>query len=389
MKRPQQKIMDYSKCSKEELISRLQALESSGALRHAKKANKKEKVFDFTAYPTMHVALKIAYFGWKYNGFASQYSYKPDSTKFEPLSDNDVSRDGTLSPSVITVEDLLFAALLKTRLIESPRTCNYSRCGRTDAGVSSTGQVVALTLRSSSIKGQPSNPSLDIPICSMLNRSLPADIRVLGWSEVPNGFNARFDCIGRLYKYFFPTLGLDLDTMLEASKRLLGSHDFRNFCRKDASKIITNYERHIFRAEILPAEHGFSYFLIHGSAFLYHQVRCIMQVLLLVGRGLEPPSIIDYMLDITQCPERPSYDLAPEIPLVLAECFYPPDRFPLTWHIEESEQRRLDSELFCTWRDLKVRAMTVDLLCSHHSTVIPFRGAPGHKPIMSFSQNPK
>lgn len=388
MKRQQRKIVDYSKFTKEELISRLQGLEYSAAIKHAKTV-KKERTFDFAAYPTMHVALKIAYFGWSYNGFASQYSYKPDSTKAEPSNDNGIFENDRVPLSVVTVEDLLFAALLKTRLIESPRTCNYSRCGRTDAGVSSTGQVVALTLRSSATKGKPSNPSIDIPICSMLNRSLPADIRILGWCEVPSGFNARFDCTGRLYKYFFPTLGLDLDTMREASKKLLGSHDFRNFCRKDSSKIITNYERHIFRAEILPAEHGFCYFLVHGSAFLYHQVRCIMQVLLLIGRRLEPPSVIDYMLDTTRCSERPSYDLASEIPLVLAECFYPPDRFPLTWNVDDAEQKRLDSELFSTWRDLKVKAMTVDLLCNHGSAAIPFRGASGHKSIMSFSQAAK
>jgi tRNA pseudouridine38/39 synthase len=33
-----------------------------------------------------------------------------------------------------TVEDFLFDALIKTRLIEQRATANYHRCGRTDRG---------------------------------------------------------------------------------------------------------------------------------------------------------------------------------------------------------------------------------------------------------------
>ncbi len=33
-----------------------------------------------------------------------------------------------------TVEDFLFDALIKTRLIEERATSNYNRCGRTDRG---------------------------------------------------------------------------------------------------------------------------------------------------------------------------------------------------------------------------------------------------------------
>ena len=36
----------------------------------------------------------------------------------------------------LTVEDVLFGALMRTRLIASVNGCHFSRCGRTDAGVS-------------------------------------------------------------------------------------------------------------------------------------------------------------------------------------------------------------------------------------------------------------
>jgi tRNA pseudouridine38/39 synthase len=48
------------------------------------------------------------------------------------------------SPGGETVEQHLFDALTKLKLIENRQACGYSRCGRTDKGVSALGQVQAL-----------------------------------------------------------------------------------------------------------------------------------------------------------------------------------------------------------------------------------------------------
>jgi tRNA U38,U39,U40 pseudouridine synthase TruA len=71
------------------------------------------------------IALKVAYFGANYAGFALQAN----------------------APSV---EGVLLDALHQTCLTPSadPDECNYTRCGRTDRGVSALSQVVALDLRS-------------------------------------------------------------------------------------------------------------------------------------------------------------------------------------------------------------------------------------------------
>lgn len=45
----------------------------------------------------------------------------------------------------------------------------------------------------------------------MLNTNLPEDIRVLDWAPVGSEFNARFSCLQRVYKYFFPRGSLDLE----------------------------------------------------------------------------------------------------------------------------------------------------------------------------------
>src|SRR5699024_4762964 len=89
----------------------------------------KGRKFDFSQYKVRHILLKLLYLGWNYDGFVVQ---------------EDASH---------TVEDVLFEALLKTRMIQSRDTCNYHRCGRTDKGVSAFCQVISLTVRSKLTRG--------------------------------------------------------------------------------------------------------------------------------------------------------------------------------------------------------------------------------------------
>jgi tRNA pseudouridine38/39 synthase len=65
------------------------------------------------------------------------------------------------------------------------------------------------------------------------------------------------------------------------------------------------------------------YVEIHGQAFLWHQIRCIMEVLFMIGNRLEEPSIITELFNVEKYPGKPGYSLAPEKPLVLNDCGYP------------------------------------------------------------------
>ena len=212
----------------------------------------------------------------------------------------------------------------------------------------------------------------ELPYIQVLNRVLPPDIRVLAWCPSPApDFSARFSCKERRYRYFFtnpayaPIPGdknkaaskgawLDIDAMRTAAKKLEGLHDFRNFCKIDGSKQISNFERRVFQADIKPVvkdQEPFSflrrppfatdspsyrkdeimdslapnlyYFEVHGSAFLWHQVRHMIAVLFLVGQGFEDPSIVDKLLDMQTTPSRPIYDMASDTPLVLWNCIFP------------------------------------------------------------------
>lgn len=373
------------------------------------------KSMDHSKYATRFIALKLAYIGRAYNGFEYQCT-------------------GTMS----TIEEELWKALVKACLIfpnpEKPNevdwnVCDYSKCGRTDRGVSAFGQVVALRVRSNKLAKRKTaaptaadggeaaattDPSAqarkdegtaepaqeddddddDTPIpveqeiqyVRTLNRILPPDIKIYAWApNPPPGFSARFSCRERQYRYYFtqpafapipnflekqrklPSNGstasatkpkdgwLDIDAMRTAAKSFEGLHDFRNFCKIDPSKQLTAFHRRIFEADVVEVDGVDSalpylsqpqfrdlnnptnpdssgdpttpspkvyYFHVRGSAFLWHQIRCMVAILFLVGQGFEAPSIVPELLDVERYPRRPNYVLADDAPLVLWECLF-------------------------------------------------------------------
>ena len=60
----------------------------------------------------------------------------------------------------------------------------------------------------------PGDKTEELPYMVMLNNNLPNDIRVLAWSPVDTDFNARFSCLHRTYKYFFPKGNMDINVSL-------------------------------------------------------------------------------------------------------------------------------------------------------------------------------
>ena len=165
--------------------------------------------FDMSRYAQRYVALRVAYVGTRYNGFA----YQVDDQQ--------------------TVEGALLSALQRTRLVVDRESCRWSCGGRTDKGVSALGQVVALKVRSNMPRGHApadgdgdggggggggeggsaefggggsedgAKPWSEIDYVGVINRCLPDDIRVLGWAPVGDHFSARFSADSRAYKYFF------------------------------------------------------------------------------------------------------------------------------------------------------------------------------------------
>ncbi|XP_034675924.1 tRNA pseudouridine(38/39) synthase isoform X2 [Vitis riparia] len=283
-----------------------------------------------------YVALKVMYFGPRFYGFASEAHMDP------------------------TVESEIFKALEKTWLaVGDKKELQYSRCGRTDKGVSSVGQVIALFLRSNlkEIGAREENSTKVVPeeqyegeidYVRVLNRVLPKDIRVMGWCPVPIGFHARFSCLSREYKYFFWRGNLNILAMESAGKKFLGEHDFRNFCKMDAVNV-HNYRRHIISFEIAPTNNRYDgnqlwAIKIKGSAFLWHQVRCMVAVLFMIGQGLESPDVVDALLDTERTSRKPQYVMAPEIPLVLQSCEFEGLKFICSSDASQALRMHLENE---------------------------------------------
>jgi tRNA U38,U39,U40 pseudouridine synthase TruA len=194
---------------------------------------------------TRHIALEVFYDGEHYTGLAENVGQAKDNS----------------------VERALFQALVQCQLIESRETAHYSRCGRTDKGVSAAGQVVALQLKSAfgptvawDAAGQDLLQEDDLPNSSlvaqrvwvtprkaaglrtqknlkemaydqMLNNLLPPTIRVLGWTPVSADFSARFSATGRIYRYVFRPRQMNVDKMRQGLAGMVGTHDFRNLCK--------------------------------------------------------------------------------------------------------------------------------------------------------------
>ena len=74
--------------------------------------------------------------------------------------------------------------------------------------------------------------------------------------------------------------------------------------------------------DIIDSPESVYYLEIHGQAFLWHQIRCIAEVVFMVGRGQEQPGVMQELLNVEKYPVKPSYPLADEKPLVLQGCLY-------------------------------------------------------------------
>lgn len=339
--------VDYEKWTKRQLIKKIKQLESGASVngvsgdvngsngesigdlngaevekqsqvtgKQSQLKTKKELVF--SEENTRFIGLKFAYLGWNYQGLA-------------------VQKEETLLP---TVEQKLLEALHQVKMVPTldVNDCSFSRCGRTDKGVSAMNQVVSLKVRSSLTtleREDELNDAREMDYVNILNQVLPEDIRLHAVClRPPKGFDARFSCRWRHYKYIFDGSDLDIQAMREAAKLFEGVHDFRNFCKVDGAKQLSNFEREILSSNIEPIHQDsapslhstpgskFYIFDLKGRAFLWHQVRCMMAILLMVGQKLESPSIITDLLDISKYTKKPQYIMANDLPLILYDCHF-------------------------------------------------------------------
>lgn len=229
------------------------------------------------AVSQQRIALGIEYNGSSFNGYQLQ------------------------STGTRTVQGELEQALSKVANEAIRLTC----AGRTDTGVHATGQVVHFdTAVQRELKAW------------MLggNTNLPRDISIHWVRQVEQNFSARFSAISRSYRYIlfnrkvrsavfqhnvaWSFERLDENAMHQAAQSLLGEHDFSAFrssqCQakhavREMQKINVKRDGHYVILDI------------KANAFLHHMVRNIMGTLMVIGRGEQP---VSWMQDILQGRDR-------------------------------------------------------------------------------------
>ncbi|HEX4175414.1 MAG TPA: tRNA pseudouridine(38-40) synthase TruA, partial [Acidimicrobiales bacterium] len=261
-------------------------------------------------------------------------------------------RGFAVQPEVPTVAGALRQALERTaRLSEAPLiTC----AGRTDAGVHARGQVVHVDL--------PPIPYDGPGLARAINRQLAPQVVVRRAEEVSPDFDARRSATGRTYRYLVwnapeadPLLApiawhvsdaLDLVAMRTASDVLLGSHDFRSFCRRppgtDASEpIIRRVTLARWSVDTGPeavdadgvapsdsAERGrLLRFDIAATSFCHQMVRSLVASLVDVGRGKGNAAALLERLRAASRQSMP--EPAPAEGLCLVSVDYSGERLPL------------------------------------------------------------
>ncbi|KAI6212322.1 hypothetical protein M3Y94_00007300 [Aphelenchoides besseyi] len=312
-------------------------------------ASKKKREFDFSRFPERRVAFLFLYAGWEFDGYVAQ----PGQSE--------------------STEDALLQALERTKLIRNRDYAQWNRCGRTDKNVSGFRQVASCVVRSThatDVHVEWPSDSTDVAnrvdkkeelnYTKILNAVLPKSVRILAWATVSREFSARFQCTQRAYRYVFPRSNLDLQLMRDAAERLVGSHDFRNFCQIDNSKcrLNTTYVREIFsvrveQIDLASSPYSMCSLVVKGSGFLWHQIRFICALLFDVGNRKEAPQLISDLLDTKKFPARPTYLMAKDLPLCFFDCSFDVD---LEWKFDVDCIRHVVQSLQSQWAEVRIKS---------------------------------
>ncbi len=172
---------------------------------------------------------------------------------------------------------------------------------RTDSGAHARGQVVDFLTDSPHSMGI---------FPKALNYYLPGDIRVQSVREVSLDFNSRRSATSRIYRYnilispwpsplrrtthHWLRQELIVATMNQAAQRLVGVHDFRTLAvghPKDKSAV-----RNVHRWDVWQ-EADTVIIECEANGFLRHQIRKANSILVQVGLGVHPESIVSECLE--------------------------------------------------------------------------------------------
>ncbi|MGE5831673.1 MAG: tRNA pseudouridine synthase A, partial [Methanomicrobiales archaeon] len=171
-----------------------------------------------------------------------------------------------------TVEGEFIAAARRLALFDDWREARFAFAGRTDRGVHARGQVAAF------------DTAEPVRAIEALNVQLPRDCWCTGVAEVPGDFHPRYDARSRTYRYYFPRVDLDRESMERAARLFTGSHDFSRLARVEGKDPV----RKVLSARVFEeagAGGDFTCLEVTAESFLWQMVRGMAGALLAVGQG--------------------------------------------------------------------------------------------------------
>jgi tRNA pseudouridine38-40 synthase len=265
------------------------------------------------------IRLTVAYDGSRYQGWQSQTNLRTVQGEVQRIARQVVGEDVNLHAS-----------------------------GRTDAGVHALGQVVSFQTHCTH------SPEIWLKAFS---GHLPFDISVIGVEETPPEFHARKYAIRKRYRYLLydgqisevlamnymwqTRRTLNFAKMKEASKLILGKHDFASFesgGSRRRSTVRTVYEVKLWRPALddgsnsesnnkqwtLPPLINPQHLIVlevEADGFLYNMVRTIVGSLVQIGCGREPVEWIEKVFAARD--RRAAGKTAPAQGLYLMSVIYP------------------------------------------------------------------
>ena len=273
---------------------------------------------------TQRWRLDLAYDGQAFSGFA-----------YQPHHDTVVGLLRSILGSTLRLEDepLIIGA------------------GRTDAGVHAFNQVVHVDLPAV-VKVR----SLDSErLMRSLNKQLRGRVQILRAEPVSDDFHARFSATWREYRYLVleshePGLAstnawawsvegpLNLASMNRVTKDVLGTHDFRAFCRRPANSVAgepllrkvldAKWERLADQWVLSPRRSPTVRLTIRAQSFCHNMVRCLVSTMVAIGHGALPEGTVRERLESGDRHQLPP--AAPAGGLALTAVGYPEDPRRLT-----------------------------------------------------------
>ena len=197
---------------------------------------------------------------------------------------------------------------------------------RTDAGVHAKGLVCSAIVPFII-------PREKLPLAC--NALLPEDVAVKEARYVKDGFNARFDSLGKRYIYricfgairsplkrrfaHFVAGNIDVEAMRKAAPYFEGEHDFAAFCASGGSQNTTVRKLENVSVSFNETD-GLIEIEVRGEAFLYNMVRIIAGTLLYVGQGKIAPDDVPTVID--SCDRKKAGKTLPAEGLTLEEVYY-------------------------------------------------------------------